>query len=640
MSEKDSWRASPLKDFADSVWQAVLMLSSKRYVLDSINSETKIPMIDRDEFTIALGLYIDDFEMANPLGTSKLKHKMCAVYWVIANIPAKYRSTLNSIQLALLCNTSTVKKCGYAKVLQPLIYDLKMLEQNGVYLEKLGKTVRGTVLFVAADNLGAHSLAGFLESFSVERFCRFCMAGSVDAQQQEVCSGFYQLRDKDSHDRQVQEVRNNPELSRTYGVKGACPLTENLDHFHVVTGYPPDIMHDVFEGVVPIELSLCLTDLIGKTYFTLDVLNHAIKYFNYTFADKTDRPQVIGKGFSTKGTIGGNAHENWCLIRLLPFLIGSYVPEGDNTWEVLMLLKDIIELVVAPQHTEETLQFLEYLLELPEKPTIKIIPTVELEPVAAHTDFFETNSQADTDILSVSSLDRSSQWPDAFPIPKFSVDVEYRLRQGNLQYLRDETNLKVPKEMKHDILEKLAETIYGFKAYPTKEKFDAVTEALVQTHPCLKEPASSSGWEGWKKSLKFKMGNYRNKMRKLGRLEVSINAGKHGRHTTTGDPPNKDIKKPRKGEINFLPENPEGMDDHSLEGVREVLANEMKKTKPNGSLVKKHMDMTFALRRKEVVNDKPDISQMILRWPALFTESQVYYEFNRVVGKKSQRELP
>lgn len=96
------------------------------------------------------------------------------------------------------------------------------------------------------------------------------------------------------------------------------------------------------------------------------------------------------------------------------------------------------------------------------------------------------------------------------------------------------------------------------------------------------------------------MGNYRNKMRKLGRLEVSITAGKRGRHTTTSDPPNKDIKKPRKGEIHFLPENPEGMDD---QGVREVLSNEMKKTKTNGCVVKKHMDMTFALRRKEVVND-------------------------------------
>ena len=130
-------------------------------------------LLSKDEFTIALCLYIDDFEVANPLGTSKLKHKMCAVYWVIANIPAKYRSTLNSIQLALLCNTSTVKECGYAKVLQPLIYDLQFVEQNGIFLEQLGASVKGTVLYVAADNLGAHSLAGFLECFSVKKFCRF-----------------------------------------------------------------------------------------------------------------------------------------------------------------------------------------------------------------------------------------------------------------------------------------------------------------------------------------------------------------------------------------------------------------------------------------------------------------------------------
>ncbi|XP_073718053.1 uncharacterized protein [Misgurnus anguillicaudatus] len=273
------------------------------------------------------------------------------------------------------------------------------------------------------------------------------------------------------------------------------------------------------------------------------------------------------------------------------------------------------------------------LSELPDKPTIKIIPIIELTTVSAQNDITETSSQADTEILSVCSQDRSCQWPDPYSIPKFSVDVEYRLRQGNLLYMRDETNLKVPKEMKHDILEKLAENIYKVKAYPTKEEFEAVAKALIQTHPCLKETGSSSGWEGWKNSLKFKMGNYRNKMRQQGRIEVTVNAGKRGRDTTIGNPPNKDIKKPRKGEINFLPENPEGMDDQNLEGVREVLVNEMKKAKPNRVLVKKHMDTTFALRRKEVVNDKPRISHMIIRWPALFTESQVYDEFSRVVGK-------
>ncbi len=37
-------------------------------------------LLVEENFQIALALYIDDFEVANPLGTSKNKHKICAVY--------------------------------------------------------------------------------------------------------------------------------------------------------------------------------------------------------------------------------------------------------------------------------------------------------------------------------------------------------------------------------------------------------------------------------------------------------------------------------------------------------------------------------------------------------------------------------
>lgn len=63
------------------------------------------------EFKIAVGLYTDEFEMSNPLGTSKKKHKMSAVYWVIVNVPSKYRSTLHCIQLPLLCK-AYIKEYG------------------------------------------------------------------------------------------------------------------------------------------------------------------------------------------------------------------------------------------------------------------------------------------------------------------------------------------------------------------------------------------------------------------------------------------------------------------------------------------------------------------------------------------------
>lgn len=114
-----------------------------------------------------LCLYIDDFEVANPLGTSRKKHKLCAIYWVLGNIHPKYRSSLHSIQLAVLCKVSSLKDHGYGEILHPLIQDLVSLEQQGVYVEQLGASIKGTVLFVAADNLAAHSLGGFFESFTV-----------------------------------------------------------------------------------------------------------------------------------------------------------------------------------------------------------------------------------------------------------------------------------------------------------------------------------------------------------------------------------------------------------------------------------------------------------------------------------------
>lgn len=111
--------------------------------------------------------------------------------------------------------------------MDPFIHGLMSLEKD-VYIEALGASVKGTVLYVAADNLDAHALAGFYERFSVQ-FCRICMVSS-DTREQEVRCGDFELRDKDRHDRQVQEVMEDPELGRTYGVK-RVPLDHKTGAF-------------------------------------------------------------------------------------------------------------------------------------------------------------------------------------------------------------------------------------------------------------------------------------------------------------------------------------------------------------------------------------------------------------------------
>lgn len=287
------------------------------------------PLLSGEDQCISLALYIDDFEVCNPLGTSRKKHKVCAIYWVIANLPVKYRSSLSSIYLALLCRSVDAKTFGYEKIVEPLLRDLQLLENQWIYISRLGTSVRGTVLYVSSDNLGAHSFAGFLESFNVDKFCRFCLASRSDIQSCSVQSGSFVLRTKESHNENLSRLRENEKLQSADGVKRDCVLNQ-LSYFHCITEFPPDFLHDLLEGIVPLELCLCLKNFIGKKYFTLDYLNTAIQRFPYKFSDRTNSPQKLSEKVLVSQTIGGNGHENWTLLRLLPLLIGDVVPENDD----------------------------------------------------------------------------------------------------------------------------------------------------------------------------------------------------------------------------------------------------------------------------------------------------------------------
>lgn len=331
-----------------------------------------------EDLRIAINLYVDDFELCNPLGTSRKKHKLCCVYWVLGNLPPGYHSNLSSIYLAVLCKSDDVKTYGYGKVLEPLLQDLQVLEQHGVFISQLGQLVKGTVQCVIADNLGAHSIGGFLESFSGGSICRFCTGQKSEFQTKDVGSGVFQLRTRDIHDAHVQTAKENE--SFCCGVKRQCVLTEHLSHFHVSTGYPPDIVHDLFEGVVPVELARCISLLISKKYFTLDILNTLIQAFPYKWGDKTNRPHAIPRSFASNNTIGGNAHENWTLLRLLPFIIGQILPDDEPPWQVILDLKDIVELVVAPVHTDETIAYLEAKIFEHRQRYLELFPHVKLLP--------------------------------------------------------------------------------------------------------------------------------------------------------------------------------------------------------------------------------------------------------------------
>lgn len=227
-------------------------------------------------------------------------------------------------------------------------------------------------------------------------------------------------------------------------------------------------------------------------------------------------------------------------------------------------------------------------------------------------------------IPSVSSSERGRRWPSVlFPIPTFSLDVELKLREGNAEFEKNNKYLQLTRDVKHDILEKLASEMYGYKAYPSDKEIAMVAEALVFKYPCLKEAGSETGWNGWKNSLKFKMGNYRSKMRRAGCPEITVNAGKRSRMNPDNDSSHSNIKRPKRAEVNFLPNFPQGENPSTLEQLRQKVVDEMKKAEKNLPLIKKMMQTTFALRRQTIVKTCPPVKELMELWPALKMESEV-----------------
>lgn len=272
------------------------------------------------------------------------------------------------------------------------------------------------------------------------------------------------------------------------------------------------------------------------------------------------------------------------------------------------------------------------IIELPaEKATLRLL-WEEVSPPRHSEDSHSVSSLDTASMSSSQSSDQSpessvlrnlrsaEQWPSTFNIPTFSLDVELRLRKANEVYQETKKPLNVPRDMKFQILEKIAQAILEIKAYPDAYEIQSVASALVQKHPCLTEPGKRTGWDGWVMSIKFKLGNYRAKLREAGCSEVSVN---RKRKSCEGMTERAYMRKPKKAEIHFLPNHPEGQTEDSLEEKRLAMIDEMKKRNPDLTLIHRQMQETFSLHRKEVVEVQPLVEEITERWPGLFVKDEV-----------------
>ena len=197
---------------------------------------------------LRLLFYTDEFEVTNPLQSKKGMHKLMPVYFIVDNIDQELKSSLKHIHLCLLTKFKHVKKYGYGTVLKPLYDELKQLEQEGLHIQIDGQVqlLFGTMIGLSSDNLSSHAIGGFSQNFTTGCICRHCLArkSTINSKFKE---RDFVLRNPTEHAKHVHAATVHPTYAKIYGVQGSCIFNE-LDHFHVTTGLPPDVMHDLLEG--------------------------------------------------------------------------------------------------------------------------------------------------------------------------------------------------------------------------------------------------------------------------------------------------------------------------------------------------------------------------------------------------------
>ncbi|XP_065683273.1 uncharacterized protein LOC136096064 [Hydra vulgaris] len=258
------------------------------------------------------------------------------------------------------------------------------LELDLVYLEKNGVIINNvqvpTILFsIVGDNLGSHTIGGFVANFSTGKFfCRYCTLDRQAFDEGKFCAQSELYRTSLSYQDSV-SMLSDEDVS-VEGVKFNSVFNV-LKYYNVCNpGLPPSLGHDLFEGIVKFDLPIFLTYFIKKKkWYKWDCLNKAIQNFHYLNSDCDVKPCPLKPISNHK--LCGSACQNWCFLRLLPLLDGQFINDrADKVWELVILLRLIVQHVTAPKISEGQICYLKCLIERYLALRHSIFPDIALRP--------------------------------------------------------------------------------------------------------------------------------------------------------------------------------------------------------------------------------------------------------------------
>lgn len=317
-----------------------------------------------DKLIIPYFLFFDDFESGNALGSHSGIHKLGAVYiafpCLAINFPSGTsvsQSSLNKIILAALFHSSDRSEFGNYDIFKPIIDDMNDLKLNGINFHQPGidRTIYFELGLILGDNLGIHSICGFVESFSANRCCRTCRIEKNDLR-----------KDTEENPELLRNVSNyredlDSDTPVTAGVKEKCVFF-HWESFNVFDQIGIDIFHDIFEGCGKYVMGFLLkVFILDEQYFSLDNFNSRLQQFDFG-PDNSAKPVAMSIDGIRKKIVRQSASGLANLIRYFGLLIGDLVPMDDERWALYESLVDLVREVTRWTCCTETAEYISVLV--------------------------------------------------------------------------------------------------------------------------------------------------------------------------------------------------------------------------------------------------------------------------------------
>ncbi|CAF1395926.1 unnamed protein product [Rotaria sordida] len=313
--------------------------------------------INKKSFLIQL--YVDGIGVTNPIGPRKGLHNITMVYFLLEDIPDIFRSTLQCINLAAICYTKYLNNNEkMKKFYAPIVNDLNGLQSTGLIINTFNSQIYFTFTTIAADNLAAHEVAGFQETFSSGHFCQRCLI-SYENRLVSLADVDIIPRVNVKHQYYLQLLNELPSRKSVFGVVGPSPFDE-LINFDPTQCFPGDIMHDFFEGVCPLIVIAMLKEASNLKLITYAGIQERTESFSYGAFDSLDRPQPIQVKHFHKNCINGTAAQKYCLFRLFPIVFAD-ITARLKTFKIYLVLREMLDMVLALPVRKSWLPYIETL---------------------------------------------------------------------------------------------------------------------------------------------------------------------------------------------------------------------------------------------------------------------------------------